>query len=508
MSINDSRLNRAFKSSVTSALYQIIVILCGFITSKLIIKTFGSSWNGIISSVTRYLSLFTIIEAGINGSTRVALYKSLANKDDQKTSSIIRANDIFYHKVSIFLVFYVIAIAVILPFIVNSDKEKILISIMVLIIGFGSFAENCWGINSKILLMASQRRYIINIAQTIAVIANTIILILIVHLGGNIFFSKAGSSVINTIVPVALFIISRRMFKIDKHVKPDNSALKGRWDVIANSVSNIVHENVDVVFISILCASTEVSVYHIYYVVAGGLTKVFQVIINGIEAGFGNMWTRGEMNVLKKNLRQFEYIMYTLSVLLFGCMIVLIVPFMGVYLKNITDVNYQRYSLGLCIGIAQILMSVRTPYVLLVQAAGHYKQVKIGAFIEAGINIVLTFFLVFKLGIVGAIIGTIVANAFRSIQYGWYVSKKMINRDFKEIVFRLIWLSSCLIITVPASNYLLRFINIDNWLSLIIGSVIVFAVHCIVLTIASLLFYRNDFTGCFSIFKRLKHNKV
>ena len=115
MSRKDSRLNRAFKSSLTSALYQIIVILCGFITSKLIIKSFGSSWNGVITSITRYLGLFTIIEAGINGSTRVALYKSLANNDEQKTSSIIRANDLFYRKVSIFLVFYVAVIAIILP---------------------------------------------------------------------------------------------------------------------------------------------------------------------------------------------------------------------------------------------------------------------------------------------------------------------------------------------------------------------------------------------------------
>ncbi len=500
----NGRLQNAFYSSATSALYQLVVILCGFITSKLIIQTYGSSWNGVLSSITKFLSLFTIIEVGINGSTRVALYKSFANNDEKKTSSIIRANDLFYRKVSIFLIFYVVAIAIILPYIVNSDKDRIMVSLMVGIVGLGNFAENCWGINSKILLMASQKRYIINIAQILATIANAIILVIIVHFGGSIFISKAGSSMIHTVVPIALFIISRRMFKIDRHAQPDNSALKGRWDVMANSLSNIVHENVDIFFLTIFCASTEVSVYSLYYVVAGGLTKVFQIIINGIEAGFGNMWMRGEIENLKANLRRFEYIMYTLAVLLFGSMIVLIVPFMSVYMRNITDVNYQRYTLGFCIGIAQILMSIRTPYVLLVQAAGHYKQVKVGAFLEAGINIVLTWVLVVKYGIVGAIVGTIVANAFRTIQYGWYASKYMINRSFMEIVKRFIWMSGCLGITVGVSQLVVNHLQVSGWISWILASVMVFLIHSLILVLGSMLFYRHDLKECMTLIKRIK----
>ena len=503
MKKDSSRLKKAFYSSATSAFYQIVVIVCGFITSRLIIKTYGSSWNGVLTSITRFLSLFTIIEVGINGSTRVALYKSFAEKDDKKTSAIIRANDLFYRKVSIFLIFYVIVVAFVLPYFVNSDKDRLMISLMVGIVGLGNFAENCWGINSKILLMASQNRHIVNIAQIIATIANAIILVIIVHLGGSIFVSKAGSSAIHTIVPIALFIISRRMFKIDRHAEPDNSALKGRWDVMANSLSNMVHENVDVFFLTFFCASTELSVYSVYYVVAGGLTKVFQVIINGIEAGFGNMWMRGEVDNLKKNLRRFEYVMYTLAVLLFGCMIVLIVPFMSVYMRNITDVNYQRYALGFCIGIAQILMSIRTPYVLLVQAAGHYKQVKIGAFLEAGINIVLTWILVIKFGIVGAIIGTIVANAFRTVQYGWYASKHMIDRSFMEIVRRFVWMTICLLLSITTSQIVIKYIPVSGWGTWIIDAVIVFGIHCAILLLGSLLFYKQDMVGCLRMAKRL-----
>lgn len=490
------RLKRAFYSSLTSALYQIIVICCGFITSRLIVQEYGSSWNGVLTTIVRFLSIFTIVEAGINGSTRVALYKSFAENDLGKTGSIIRANDIFYRKVSIVLIGYIGLLSLIIPNIVNADHSKIAIALMVVIIGISNFAENCWGINSKILLMASQSRYIINIVQSITTIISAILLVIIIKLGGSILASKAGGSAVYTIAPIILFVISRRMFHIDRKAVPDDTALKGRWDVMANSISNIVHENVDVFFLTVFCSSAELSVYAMYTVVSNGLTKVFQVIINGIEAGFGNMWTNMEMDLLKSRLRQFEYIMYSLSVLLFGCMMVLIVPFMSVYMRGITDVNYQRLSLGICLALAQILMSIRMPYVLLVQAAGHYKQVKNGAILEMVINIVFTWIFVVRYGIIGAIVGTIIANMFRTIQYGWYASKHMISRPFSNITYRMVWSAAVLLLSCLISFQAIHYIDVANWVMWFVSAGIVFIIQLCILAIFSLLFYKKDLQDC------------
>ncbi len=503
MLTNENRLKKAFYSSVTSAVYQIVIIVCGFITSRLLIQTYGSTWNGVVASITKFLSLFVIVEVGVNGATRVALYKSFANNDDRQTSAIINANDKYYRKISFFLIIYVLVLACCVPLIVNANISYWSVFFMVLIIGAGKFAENYWGINSRILLAASQSNYLTNIIQTIATIANAILLFVIIKAGGDVFAAKFGSSTILVLIPIVLFILSHRMFRIDKRVAPDNSALKDRWNVLANSLSNIVHENVDVFFITVFCNAKELSVYSMYYIVADGLTKVFQVITNGLEAGFGNMWARKQYDVLNQNLRQYEYIIYSLSALLFGCMTVLVVPFMSVYMRSVTDVNYIRTSLGICIAAAQILMSLRTPYVLLVQAAGHYKQVKVAGYMEAGINIVLTAVLVLKFGIVGAIIGTIVANAFRTIMYGRYVSKYMLKRKFSEIVNRFIWLVTVLCISVGLSYIVLNYISITGWISWLIAAAVTFAINALVVLILSIIFYRSDLKNCAALFKRL-----
>lgn len=503
MSTNENRLKKAFYSSITSAVYQIVVIVCGFITSRLLVETYGSAWNGVIASITKFLSLFVIVEVGVNGATRVALYKSFADNDERQTSAIINANDRYYQKISLFLIIYVLILACSIPLIINANISYWSVFFMVLIIGTSKFAENCWGINSRILLAASQSNYLTNIIQTIATIANATLLFVIIKMGGNIFVAKFGSSAILIIIPIVLFILSHRIFRIDKRVAPDNTALKDRWNVLANSLSNIVHENVDVFFITVFCNAKELSVYSMYYIVADGLTKVFQVITNGLEAGFGNMWARKQYDTLNKNLRQYEYIIYALSALLFGCMIVLVVPFMSVYMRDVTDVNYIRTSLGVCIAIAQILMSLRTPYVLLVQAAGHYKQVKVAGYVEAGINVVLTAILVLKLGIIGAIVGTIVANAFRTIMYGRYVSKYMLNRKFSEIVKRFVWLVATVSVSVGLSYGVLNCITVTNWTSWMLAAVVTFAIHAVVVLLLSVIFYRNDLKNCTMLFKRL-----
>lgn len=415
-----------------------------------------------MASITKFLSLFVIVEVGINGSTRVALYKSLANNDKRQTSAIINANDRYYRRISMVLIFYVLALAFSIPMIVNSDISYWEIFVMVIIIGMSKFAENCWGINSRILIAASQTNYLTNITQTFATIANAVLLFLVVKFGGSVFGAKFGSSAILVLVPIILFLISHKLFHIDKKVAPDNSALKGRWDVLANSLSNIVHENVDVLFITLFCAATELSVYSVYYVVADGLTKVFQIITNGLEAGFGNMWARGEYDTLNRNLRQYEFIMYSLAALLFGCMAVLIVPFMSVYMQGISDANYIRISLGICIAIAQTLMSIRTP-----------------------------------------IIGTVVANAFRTIAYGVYVSKKMINRSFWEIVKRFVWMVVVFSASSAISHLLINFISIDGWASWILVAVTVFIIHAIVIVVGSLICYRDDLKNCISLFGRI-----
>ena len=78
------RKKRAFYNLITSIVLQIVSIICGLIVPKLIIATYGSNLNGLINSITQFLSYITLLEVGFGPVILSILYKPIANKDKSK----------------------------------------------------------------------------------------------------------------------------------------------------------------------------------------------------------------------------------------------------------------------------------------------------------------------------------------------------------------------------------------------------------------------------------------
>jgi hypothetical protein len=70
----------------------------------------------------------------------------------------------------------------------------------------------------------------------------------------------------------------------------------------------------------------------------------------------------------------------------------------------------------------------RVPYRVITIAAGHYKQTRNGAIMEAVINISVSVVCVILYGLVGVAIGTLFAMAFRTLQYVIYLSNNIMYR--------------------------------------------------------------------------------
>ena len=65
----------AAKNVIASLIYEIIAILYGFLIPRIILKTFGSEVNGLVSSLGQFLNYITLLEGGLTGVIMAALYK-------------------------------------------------------------------------------------------------------------------------------------------------------------------------------------------------------------------------------------------------------------------------------------------------------------------------------------------------------------------------------------------------------------------------------------------------
>ena len=53
---------RVFFNVVSSILLQILVMICGFIVPKVIMQSYGSSVNGLVTSITKFLAYILLLE--------------------------------------------------------------------------------------------------------------------------------------------------------------------------------------------------------------------------------------------------------------------------------------------------------------------------------------------------------------------------------------------------------------------------------------------------------------
>jgi hypothetical protein len=75
-------------NTLSSLIFQITTIICGFILPRLILQTFGSTTNGLVNSITQFLQIISFMELGVGAVVQSSLYKPLVDKDNKLISKI------------------------------------------------------------------------------------------------------------------------------------------------------------------------------------------------------------------------------------------------------------------------------------------------------------------------------------------------------------------------------------------------------------------------------------
>lgn len=497
------RSKKALYNIISQMSYEIVAMICGLILPRFILAAFGSSYNGMISSITQFLDYISILTLGISGSTRVAIYKANANGNIRDVSAVLKATEIYMRKVAIAFIAYMSILTIIYPYLVKNEFKWIEAASLVVIIGIGTFAEYFFGITYKTFLMANQSMYIYNTIQIGSKIANTLVSVLLIKCGYSIQIVKLGSAICFAATPIILNQVVRKKYGIFKDVEPDNSALKQRGDVMAHSIANCIHQYTDVFLLTIFTTPKIVSVYSVYTLVLGSLRKLQNVFTTGLEGAYGDLWARGEIEKFELNFNTFEYLIFSFVSVVFSCAAFLLLPFVQLYTKGIDDTEYLLPSFAFMSVITYAVFCLRAPYLTAVQAAGKYKETKKGAFVEAGLNLGISIIGVFKFGLLGVTFGTLAANTFRTLQYAVFISRKMLlHRPITKFINRFLWLGLNVSLIFLLKSVLPEFV-ITSWPWWILTGVYYFVLAMIITMFTSLLFYKNDINNSFSIVKKM-----
>lgn len=477
------------KNTAASLIAQITTLICGFILPRLFLQHYGSEVNGLVNSISQFLSVIAFLELGVGAVVQSSLYKPLAEKDNQQISKVMVSANKFFQRLARILLVYVISLMIIYPYIANQNFGFIYTATLIAAISISSFAQYYFGIVNSLLLNADQRGYIQYNAQTVTIILNTIVCAIMISMNGTIQVVKLVTSIIYLARPIILQIYVNNHYKINWKIKYTQEPIKQKWNGVAQHVASVVLDGTDTIVLTVFSTLSNVSIYSVYFLVVKGVKTLFLSVTNGIQALIGELWAKQELDQLKSFFGWIEWLIHTGTTYVFSCTAALIVPFIQVYTLGIRDANYIQPTFAILLTLANAMHCLRLPYNIMVLAAGHYKQTQRNYIVAAILNIVVSVLTVKIWGLIGVAIGTLVAMTYQTIWLAIYDSRHFIYWPLKKVIrqFLVDIISSFLIISF-GSHIVLKDITYFNWFFMAIKVAIValFVAFCL-----NSLFYRS-----------------
>lgn len=483
------REKRLFYNTISSLVFQVTTIICGFILPRLILNAFGSEVNGLVNSITQFLGVISFLELGVGAVVQSALYKPLAEKNQEDVSKIISSANKFFTRLGQILLIYVIALVIFYPQFAGKNFGFIYTATLIVTISISSFAQYFFGIVNRLLLTADQRGYIQYNAQTLAVVCNTAACFILIRVGCGIQIVKLTTSLIYLLQPFLIYLYVRHHYSIDRKIKYTKEPIPQKWNGIAQHVAAVILDGTDTIVLTLFATLSDVSIYSVYFLVVKGVKQLFMSMTNGITSLIGELWAKQEIKELNKTFSWTEWVIHTGTTFVFGLTAILIVPFVRVYTLGIHDANYIQPLFAALIVAANAGHCLRLPYNIIILAAGHYKQTQNNYIIAAILNIVVSVVTVKAWGLIGVAIGTLVAMGYQTVWMAVYDSRNLIKwplRNFAKQIFVdgltvIIGFFATRMIVMPEATYI-------EWVFLVVKTAIIWIV---IVGVLNMVFYRD-----------------
>ncbi len=496
------RLRRLRLNSTIALLYQGILIITGLILPRCYLAFYGSEVNGLLSSITQFLSFINICDMGISTVISSALYKPLAEQDYGMISRVFVYSKKFFRGIGYILLGYVLVLLFVYPQLVEEQFGAVYTILLIICMSVSSFSQYFLGNSYQLLLNADQRSYVQLIINGGTLVANTVLSVVIMVLGGGIHIVKLVASLIYLLRPILMAFYVKKNYQIDDTIKADANAVPQKRSGIIQHISYIVCENTDVAVLTIFSTLSNVSIYSVYFLVLNSVKTLINAATTGVQAMFGNMIANEEKEKLHDTYGFYEWLMHGATVLLFVVAGKLIVPFVLLYTQNVNDANYNVPLFAALITVAYGIYTIRNAMYVLIRSAGHYKQTQVASLLEAVLNLGISVVLVFRFGLIGVAIGTMTAELFYGIYLICYLSKNIVFQQKRIAVKRI--LVDILSVAVMLLTVGWIDMSADSFISWIWKAVVVTAICGTDLVIIQVLFARENVKKVFSALRKKK----
>ncbi len=400
---------------------KVICMLFPFIIRTIIIRIIGKEYLGLDSLFTSILQVLNLAELGFSSAVVYSMYKPIAEEDDELLCQILN----YYKKVYfvIGLVIFFVGIAI-LPFLTKFIKggypQNINIYVLYIlylintVVSYTLFAYRgslldayqrfdvvsnistlskimCYGIQI-VLLLKTKNYYLYVVALVISTIFNNI---LTQHYTKKLFPNIEGRGVL------------KEEIKKDILVKIKGLMISKLCDTSRNAFDSI--------FVSSFIGLAQTAIYNNYFMIMNAVIMLLSIISRSIIGGVGNSIAVESSEKNYSDLRKLNFGYMWIAGWCAICMMCLYQPFTELVFGK--DMLFPVSTVVMfCIYFYVLKMGdIRSVYF---EAAGLWWENRFKSFVEAGVNLLLNYFLGKYFGVRGIVLATLVSLFFINFIWG------------------------------------------------------------------------------------------
>lgn len=484
-----SRTKNTIKNIKTGIIMQIINKLMIFVERTVFINMLNSEYLGVNGLFTNILTILSFAELGIGTAIIFNMYKPVAYNDKEKIKSLMKLYKKSYNVIGIIIFALGLLIIPFLKFIIkdasNVKENMNFIYILFLI----NTSVSYFFTYKKSIISAHQQESIINKIDSVVYLLKSTFQISFLYLTRNFIIYLVIQIIFTLLENIYISKKADKMFPFLKEKNVKNLEKAEKVNIFKNVKSLIVYKfgsvimfGTDNILISSMLNVASVGLCSNYNMIINAIKSIMNSMLNGITASIGNLNAIANKEKKEDIFYQVTFLnfwIYTFCSILF---MILLNPFIKLW---VGEGFVLQLSIPIALSVSFWIEGLRMPAYTYRVTLGLFEKGKATPYIGAISNIILSIILGKKMGLVGILIATSIAQL---ISYSWIdpflIHKNEFKTSFKKYTLKYLKYIVIFIITYFICMISTKYIVISNLLEWILEAILL----CFIINVCIIVF--------------------
>lgn len=480
------RKRNALLGTLFGIINQVITVILAFAVRTVLLRILNEEYVGINALLSDIFGVLIALDFGVSSSVFIKIYKPIAENDEDKTKSVFALVRRVYRirALAVFIVGSIIYFF--LPLIVSNTTIELGYIKKCYIIYLILNSLNYWFIFYNFFLETIQKRFVLSIIQSIAVVVQSVLSIAVLIVFDSYIMYLAVTLITQNAVAIASRAFGLKYYPFLKgRLDIDKEDLKDFGNLIGmgfHSMSSVVVRFTDSILISSLVGIGVNGLYSNYRMITDKVNSLIGQMTSSVKDPMRNLMAEQNKERIQEMITRIDFLYFWVSGICAVCLAVLVNPFVRL-------VWGERYLLSM----STVYLSVMTLYLPIlnftVNDAYYYTQCYIKdkrtPICEIAVNLIISVVLGKIIGLNGILIGTVACFVFQTVRRSYRLYKKYLNKPNYQYLGMWLLYNALIWLSVILTYFLGDLIRVKNgWVELLLKLLLAIVVPNIIYYVA------------------------